>query len=104
MKTVDYRQNLIKRLKSSEYALKLLQRSFDESCRDGNWEAFGITLRDVLEAQGNKRAFARKAGVSRQHLYRLFKTNSNPTIKTLLSFLGVLGLRLTLEVEESRAA
>ncbi len=96
MKIVDYRKGLLKRLKNPQYAAKLLRFSFEESCNDGNWEAFGLVLQDVIEAQGNKRAFAKKAHMSRPHLYRMFKKGANPTLKTLLPLLSSLGIKLTL--------
>ena len=102
MKTVDYRQDLLKRLKSPQYAAKLLRYSFEESCSDGNWEAFGLVLQDVIDAQGNKRAFAKKAHVSRAHLYRMFKKGANPTLKTLLPLLFSLGIKLTLSFEAEK--
>lgn len=49
-----------------------------------------------LEAYGNKKDFAKKAKVSRQHLYRLFGKDANPTIDTLSPGLASLGLKLTL--------
>jgi len=96
MKTADYREGLLKRLRDAQYAAKLLRYSFEESCQDGNFEAFGLVLQDVIEAQGNKRAFAKKARISRPHLYRMFKKGSNPTLKTLIPLLASLGIKLTL--------
>ena len=101
MKTIDYKKGLLKRLKNSQYAAKLLKYSFEESCVDGNWEAFGLVLQDVIEAQGNKRAFAKKANMSRPHLYRMFKKGANPTLRTLLPLFSSLGLKLTLSFEDT---
>ena len=99
MKTVDYREGLLKRLTNPRYASQLLKYSFEESCRDGNWEAFGLVLQDVIEALGNKRAFAKKIGISRPHLYRMFGKDANPTLKTLLPILNTLGLKLIISSE-----
>ena len=96
MRTTSYRDGLQKRLSDRAYALGLLQKAFRESCRDGNWEAFGLILEDVIEARGGKKQFAEKVGLSRRHLYRLFGKNANPTIDTLLPVLAALGLELSL--------
>jgi DNA-binding phage protein len=104
MKAISYRQGLLRRLSSKRYASKLLQHAFEESCKDGNWEAFGLVLQDVIEAHGNKQAFARKIRISRQHLYRICGKNANPTLKTLLPLLSSLGLRLALDLERKEAA
>jgi DNA-binding phage protein len=98
MKTRDYREDLLRRLKNKRYAAKLLQCSFEESCHDGNWEAFGIVLKDVIAAMGNTQEFAKSAKISRANLYKLFGKKANPTLETLLPILGNLGL--TLQIAE----
>ena len=103
-RTKSYKVDLLKRLSSKRYSLQILQASFEESCADENWEAFGLTLRLVIEAQGDKRSFAKRAKVSRNHLYRLFDKDANPTLKTLLPVLTQLGLRLNLAPGEKRKA
>ena len=52
MRTRDYREGLLKRLRSKSYAASLLREAFVESCRDGDWQAFGIVLKDIIDAQG----------------------------------------------------
>ncbi len=96
MKTINYREGLLQRLKNKKYAFGLLQTAFEESCNDGNWEAFGVVLEDVIEAQSSKKDFAEKVRLSRQHLYRLFGKKANPTLNTLLPVLSELGFTLTL--------
>lgn len=102
MKTIDYREGLRSRLKNPRYAAKLLKHAFEESCSDGNWEAFGLVLQDVITARGTKRDFANKARVSRPHLYRIFRKGANPTLKTLLPILDGLGLKLTLSADSGK--
>ncbi|MDX9964673.1 helix-turn-helix domain-containing protein [Desulfobacter postgatei] len=41
---------------------------------------------------------SRKTGLTRQTLYRLFK-NGNPTLKTLVSVLNGLGVRLDVQAQ-----
>lgn len=40
---------------------------------------------------------ARQTGLSREQLYRSFSGNGNPTLKTTLSVMKALGLRITLQ-------
>jgi DNA-binding phage protein len=101
MRTTNYEDALIKRLKNKKYAVGLLHHAFEESCNDGNWKAFGLILAQIIEAQGTKQEFARKAKVSRQHLYRLFGKNCNPTLATLLPVLAELDCKLTITSAES---
>lgn len=97
MPSASYTESYYKRLRNPRYARGLLKAAFEESCADGNWQAFGLLLQDVIEAHGNKQRFAKKAKVSRQHLYRLFSKKANPTLRTLSPVLASLGYKLTLE-------
>jgi DNA-binding phage protein len=96
MKSTDYKTDYLKRLKNPKYAKGLLKTAFAECIDDNHWESFGLLLQDIIEANGNKSDFAKKAKISRQHLYRLFSKNANPTLNTLSPVLSGFGLRLTL--------
>ena len=96
MKSTSYKSDYLKRLKNTKYAKGLLKSAFNECLEDNNWEAFGLLLQDIIEAQGNKKDFAKKANLSRQHLYRLFGKNANPRLSTLTPLFSTLGLKLTL--------
>lgn len=102
MPSIDYKEDYHKRLRNPRYARGLLKAAFEESCDDGNWEAFGLLLQDIIETHGNKKSFAKKANVSRQHLYRLFGRNANPTLKTITPILASLGCKLTLADDNDR--
>jgi probable addiction module antidote protein len=52
--------------------------------------AFGV----VARAKGMSE-IARESGLSREHLYRSFSEDGNPTLKSILAVMGVLGVRLT---------
>jgi probable addiction module antidote protein len=52
--------------------------------------AFGT----VARAKGMTE-IARESGLSREHLYRSFSEDGNPTLKSILAVMGVLGVRLT---------
>lgn len=94
MPSVNYREDLKERLASKKYAAIYLETAFRASCEDQDWAAFGIAVRNVIEAQGRDVAdFARDSGVSRQHLYLLGK-KSNPTISTLVQILDELDLSI----------
>lgn len=54
-----------------------------------------MALRQVAEAYGGLDTVAKEAGISREALYRALSPTGNPTLKTLLAVLKVLGLRLS---------
>ncbi len=97
MKSVNYKDDYLERLKNSKYAKGLLKVAFQESIEDGNWQAFGLLLNDIIDAQSSKKEFAKKSKISRQHLYRLFSKNANPTLKTIVPILHELGLKLAIK-------
>jgi probable addiction module antidote protein len=91
----NHNQDLKARLASKEYASLYLETAFRESCLDHNWAAFGLALRNVIEAQNKDVAqFAKNSGVSRQHLYLLFGKKANPTLNTLVQILEELDLSI----------
>ena len=95
MPTRNYQQDLKTRLASKAYATLFLETAFRESCLDHDWAAFGLALRNVIEAQNKDVAqIARISGVSRQHLYCLFGKKANPTINTLVQILHALDLSI----------
>lgn len=52
-------------------------------------------VRDKAKENGGMSVIAKKAGISREALYRALSPNGNPTIKTLTSVLSAIGLGLS---------
>lgn len=100
MPVKSYKKDLLIQLKNKNYANGYLQYCFEECKKDNSWEVFGLALKDVIEANHNIKGFAKKANISRQHLYKLFSKTSNPTISSLLRILNILGL--TLDISSSK--
>jgi len=63
---------------------------------DGTPKEIARALGDIARSQGMTE-IARKAGVGRQALYSALSENGNPTLETLTSVLGALGLQLTVQ-------
>ena len=77
-------------------AFEYLSASLNEYMRDGNIEAFLITLRTVANAGGGITELAKKTGLNRQNLYRMLSKGGNPTLTTLRTILSSLGLNLSI--------
>ena len=60
-----------------------------------------LALRNVADAYGGLAAVAQEAGITREALYRALSPTGNPTLKTLLAVLGVVGMRLSVISLES---
>lgn len=83
-----------------ELAVQYLKAAM-EALDDPDERAGGLlALRTVAEAYGGLGAVAADAGISRESLYRALSPKGNPTLKTLLAVLKVVGLLLSVEPEE----
>ena len=87
-----------------ELAVEYLKMAM-ESLDDPDDRAAGLlALRTVAEAYGGLAAVARNAGISRESLYRSLSPSGNPTLKTLLAVLSTVGMRLSVEAGDRKAA
>ena len=78
-------------------ATEYLKASLDAYEQDGNLEAFLLSLRTVVDAQGGMTELARKTALNRQNLYRTLSEHGNPRLATLHTILHALGLKLSIE-------
>jgi probable addiction module antidote protein len=99
-KKTAYQEDLIEALKDNREAAAYLNAAIEE----GDLGLFLLALRNVAEAHGGMAAVSEKTKLNRESLYRMLSKKGNPEIKSILSLLNSMGLRLTLEPEgrESR--
>jgi probable addiction module antidote protein len=77
------------------FAVEYLKAALEE-LDDPMHRAVGLlALRDVAEAYGGLASVAQDAGITREALYRALSPRGNPTLKTLLAVLHVVGMRLS---------
>ena len=102
-KTTTYQEDLIGSIKDLREAAAYLNAAMEE----GDRALFLLALRNVAEAHGGMAAVAEKAQLNRENLYRTLSKKRNPEIKSIVSLLHSMGLRLTVEprrkVTRSRA-
>ncbi len=83
------------------FAFEYLKSALEE-LDDPEHRAVGLlALRNVADAYGGLAAVAQEAGITREALYRALSPTGNPTLKTLLAVLGVVGMRLSVISLES---
>src|ERR1035438_6788415 len=87
-KISSYRDALLESLKDPDEAREYLNAAFEDSR-----EAFLKALKNVAQAHQMAKV-AREAGVQRETLYRSLSEDGNPTLDTLYSVLGAVGLTL----------
>lgn len=94
MPVKSFQDDLLLKLKDSEFAATYLKAALDETMIDGNTEAFLLALKNVVEARSKVSNVAQKAEINRQHLYKLLSGEGNPTLETMISILGAVGLAI----------
>ena len=81
-------------LETSEDIADFMQDAFETGDQAVIANAFGVVAKAVGMTQ-----IANETGLSREQLYRSFSHNGNPTLKTMLSVMPVLGITLTAKIK-----
>jgi probable addiction module antidote protein len=95
---VEYKEELLRKLKSLRYSAKYLSAALRDST-----ETFLVALRNVVEAKAGMKKLAADAGVNRENLYRMLSEEGNPRLQNLDAILKTLGLQLIV-VEKNQTA
>jgi probable addiction module antidote protein len=96
MKTISYKDGLLKELKDPEFAAMYLAQAIES----GEQATFLTALRDVVEACGGPTAIAKQAHIQRESLYKALSSRGNPRLTTLQGILKPLGLRIAVTCEK----
>jgi probable addiction module antidote protein len=92
--SVAYREALIDQLKGDEKAqFAYLKESLEENADMP--EAFLKAVETVAKARGFS-GFARKTGLNRENLYRIFSGERSPRLDSLVKIFDALGFKLTI--------
>ncbi len=91
--SVDYHDDLLRRLKNRRYAVGYLNACLQDD-DDG---VFLLALRDVAQVHGGLRSIAGKTHLNREHLFRMLSKRGNPRLHSLRQLIGTFGFKLTLQ-------
>ena len=72
----------------------------EAALEDGHPSVIAAALGDVARVRGMS-TIARKAGLSRESLYKALDSNGNPQLSTVLRVLRALGLTLRLQTDRA---
>ena len=86
-------------LRDSEGIAEYMAAAFETGDPGYVSHALGV----VARAKGMSE-IARTSGLSREHLYRSFSENGNPTLKSILAVMDALGVQLSATAIEGAAA
>lgn len=92
--TVDLENYLVNDLKSDEDIKLYLNASLKDYLDDGDFNSFYRALEIVIKAKDTVSGFAKKVGMSRTHLYSLFKNEKEPKFSTIAKIFQELGYEL----------
>ena len=92
--TIDLENCLVDNLKSDEDIKLYLNASLKDYLEDGDFNSFYRTLEIAIKAKDTISGFAKKVGISRTHLYSLFKTKKEPKFSTIIKIFQELGFEL----------
>ena len=98
-KISTYQEDLIESLKDPREAAAYLNAAMEE----GDRELFLLALRNVAEAHGGMTALSQKSKLNRESLYRMLSKKGNPEIRSIVTLLNAMGLRLSVEPQTRRA-
>jgi len=97
--SIDYRESLIEDLKGDEKAqYAYLKASLEEN--SDMPEVFLKAVESVAKARGFSN-FAKKTGLNRENLYRIFSNERTPRLESLVKILDALGFKLTITPKEA---
>ncbi|MFV8385990.1 addiction module antidote protein [Vibrio parahaemolyticus] len=83
-------------IETPEDIAEFMQDAFNTGDQTVIANAFGVVAKAVGMSD-----IAAKTGLSREQLYRSFSENGNPTLKTMLAVMSVLGVSLTAQKSAS---
>jgi len=90
----NYKEDLIERLKDSEYAAAYLNACLEESFEAKDMGIFQLAVRDVVEAHGGMGEISSKMEVNRESFYRSLSHKGKARFSTLVSTIKACGLEL----------
>src|SRR3989339_63119 len=87
----DINDYIIEKLKDPEEAELYLNAALEDYMEDFDAAALVIVLRNLVMAQGSVTEFAKRAGINRQHMYKIFNNEVKPQFDTISEILKALG-------------
>jgi probable addiction module antidote protein len=98
MELRNFNETLDRELQDPDVATGYLEESLEASTGE-----FLIALRKYVQANGGMAACAKKAGVTREALYRMLSESGNPEFESLRAILKACGLKVHFAVDRDLA-
>lgn len=96
---ISHDEAMVRQLREDpDFAAEYLKAALEDSDEP---RVLLVALRRVAEARGGIAKVAKAAGVERESLYRALSARGNPRLSTLVAVTKAMGLKLTVEAEQS---
>lgn len=92
--TIDLESYIINDLKSDEDIKLYLNENLKDYLEDGDYNSFYRALEIAIKAKGTVSEFTKQIGMSRTHLYSIFKAKKEPKFSTIVKIFQELGYEL----------
>ena len=92
--TIDLENYIITNFESDEDIKLYLNASLKDYLDDGDFNSFYRALEIAIKAKDSVSGFAKKVGISRSHLYDIFKSEKEPKFSTIIKIFQELGYEL----------
>ena len=92
--TLDLENYIVNDLKSDKDIKLYLNASLKDYLDDGDSNSFYRALEIAIKAKDTVSGFAEKVGMSRTHLYSIFKSEKEPKFSTIVKIFQELGYEL----------
>ena len=92
--TVDLEKYIVNDLSTDEDIKIYLNACLKDSLEDTDFNSFYRALEIAIKAKDNIANFAKKTGISRAHLYSIFKNEKEPKFSTIIKIFQELGYEI----------
>jgi probable addiction module antidote protein len=99
MELRNFNETLLRELRDPEVAAGYLEESLEASTSE-----FLMALRKYVQANGGMAACAKRAGVTREALYRMLSEAGNPEFESLRAILQACGLKVSFTIDRDLTA
>ena len=100
-RTTSFRDDLLKDLAGTEFAMYYLEAALADYKEDGNTESIWMALRDVVEAQDAVSELSKRTGIDAETLSDALSNENVPRLDTLSTILNALECQLSVEHKNS---
>ena len=95
--TTNFRDDLLKDLTDTEFAMYYIEAALTDYKKDGNTESIWLALRDVVEAQAAVSELSKRTGIDAEILSNSLSNEDTPRLDILNTIVNTFDCHLSVE-------